>query len=164
MSVTFRDLAPASLCLILFVTCNGCGQDSTTAEGPDSATANDSSTTSEPSSTSVEAPEPGVVELKQANAELNDGIVQFEVAYAFTSGSPVKTYLCTVQFSDSEQAGIKPLEAFELHPEGSFRMGIEVGDNPVDEFEITFSEADSPDRGYTVISNTLTGQVTTSSP
>ena len=38
-------------------------------------------------------------------------------------------------------------------------MGIEVGDNKVDAFELTFSEADSPDRGYTVISNTLVGQV-----
>ncbi|MEZ6130183.1 MAG: hypothetical protein R3C59_15975 [Planctomycetaceae bacterium] len=106
--------------------------------------------------------EVGVVELTSATAKLDkDQIVRFQVDYRFTSGAPVKTYLCTVNFPNSDQAGVKPLERFELGPEGTFTMGIEVGDNVVDAYELRFSEADSPDRGYTVISNTLTGQVIT---
>lgn len=106
---------------------------------------------------------PGVVELSSASAVLDDSqVVRFEINYRFTSGAPVKTYLSNVKFPGTDQAGIKPLESFELKPEGSFKMGIEVGDNKVESFEITFSEADSPDRGYTVISNTLTGAVRSS--
>jgi hypothetical protein len=103
---------------------------------------------------------PGVVELKSASATRDENnVIRFEVSYLFTSGSPVKTYLCNVTFPGSDQVGIRPLESFELKPEGTFKMGIEVGENKVDAFELTFSEADSPDRGYTVISNTLVGQV-----
>ena len=104
---------------------------------------------------------PGVVELKSASAARDENnVIRFEVRYQFTSGSPVKTYLCNVTFPGTDQVGIRPLESFELKPEGTFKMGIEVGENKVDAFELTFSEADSPDRGYTVISNTLAGQVT----
>ena len=103
---------------------------------------------------------PGVVALKSASATRDENnVIRFEVSYVFTSGSPVKTYLCNVTFPGSDQVGIRPLESFELKPEGTFKMGIEVGENKVDAFELTFSEADSPDRGYTVISNTLVGQV-----
>lgn len=102
----------------------------------------------------------GVVELQSAVAKLDDnGVVRFDVNYKFTSGEPVKTYLCNITFPGTEQYGLKPMESFELKTEGSFKAGIEVGEVPVTEYQITFSEADSPDRGYTVISNTLTGQV-----
>lgn len=108
----------------------------------------------------VTTPEPGVVELQKATARMDENrIVRFEVAYRFTSGSPVKTYLCNIGFPGTEQYGVKPLESFELQQEGTFRAGIEVGDNPVTTFEMTFSEADSPERGYHLISNTLAGPV-----
>jgi hypothetical protein len=87
---------------------------------------------------------PGGVELKSASAARDENnVIRFEVSYLFTSGSPVKTYLCNVTFPGSDQVGIRPLESFELKPEGTFKMGIEVGENKVDAFELTFSEADS---------------------
>lgn len=143
---------------ILTLVCGwtGCGGDAGAPVQPTVATPADPAA---PSDTT----EPGVVHLKTATATKDaEQIVRFQVDYEFTSGAPVKTYLCTVNFPDTEHTGLKPLEAFELQPQGSFTMGIEVGETDVDAFEITFSEADSPDRGYTVISNTLTGQLSTS--
>ena len=103
---------------------------------------------------------PGAVELLQATATLDElNVVRFEIAYRFTSGAPTKTYLCEIAFPGADQWGTKPLEAFELESEGVIRTGIEVGDQPVREFEVTLSEADSPDQGYHLISNRLTGVV-----
>lgn len=107
--------------------------------------------------------EPSVVELKQATAVLDDlGIVRFTIDYAFTAGAPTKFYQCDITFVDADRYGIKPMTASELSPTGTINTGIEVGDAPVNEYTITLSEAESPDRGYTVISNTLRGVVDTS--
>ena len=102
----------------------------------------------------------GAVELLKATAKLDElNVVRFEIAYRFTTGSPTKTYLCEIAFPGTDQWGTKPLEAFELESEGVIRTGIEVGDQPVREFEVTLSEADSPDQGYHLISNRLSGVV-----
>jgi hypothetical protein len=112
----------------------------------------------------VDAPAgPSVVELTKATAVLDDlGIVRFTIDYRFTSGSPTKFYQCDITFVDADRYGIKPMNASELSPQGSFKTGIEVGDTPVKEYTMTLSEAESPDQGYKLISNTLHGEVDTS--
>ncbi|HUQ71066.1 MAG TPA: hypothetical protein VM165_16185 [Planctomycetaceae bacterium] len=116
-------------------------------------------------STVIENAEPGVVELTSATAKYAaDNIVRFEIAYKFTSGSPVKFYQCDIQFPGTTNRGFKPMEAWEVKPEGVIKTGIEVADDAVKDFSITFAEADSPDRGYKVISNTLTGEIESAKP
>ncbi|MDZ4683546.1 MAG: hypothetical protein SH850_00560 [Planctomycetaceae bacterium] len=111
-------------------------------------------------STVIETAEPGVVELTNATAKYgDDNIVRFEIAYKFTSGAPVKHYQCDILFPGTNNRGIKPMDAWEVKPEGVIKTGIEVADDTVRDFSITFAEADSPDRGYKVISNTLTGVI-----
>lgn len=106
----------------------------------------------------------GEVELVEATATpmtLDEDlrIVDFEVAYRFTAGSPQKYYLAEIAFPGTECWGVKPFIPNELKPEGVFRTKIEVGDAPVQEFRMTLSEADSPDRGFHRISNELTGVI-----
>lgn len=104
--------------------------------------------------------EPAEVELQEAKAVLNDlGIVWFEIDYRFISGKPTKHYVVEITFPGTDFIGAKPINPGELDPQGTIKTGIEVGDRPVDTYEITFSEADSPQQGYTLISNTLTGTV-----
>lgn len=103
---------------------------------------------------------PSKVELTDATAKLDElGIVRFDIHYEFTSGGPTKFYQCDITFIDADRYGIKPMMADELAQSGSFKTGIEVEDAPVKEYEITLSEAESPDQGYRLISNTLRGEV-----
>lgn len=105
-------------------------------------------------------PARGAVELQDATGILDEEkVVRFEIKYRFTAGSPSKVYLVEISFPGTDRQGLKPMEAFELKSEGTIKTGIEVGDAPVNDFQITLSEADSPDRGYFLISNTLTGTV-----
>jgi hypothetical protein len=131
------------------------------AAGCDRAPAPQSQAPATPVITAVAtAAPPGVVELISATGRLNaENIVRFEVAYRFTSGSPTKNYMCEFAFPGTNDRGVKPLDAWEVKPEGVIQTGIQVSDESVKEYSITFSEADSPDRGYKVISNTLTGEV-----
>ena len=111
---------------------------------------------------SSEPRERGAVELVDAKATLDElNVANFEIQYRFTAGAPTKFYLCNIAFPGTEQWGVKPLESYEMSPQGVIRTGIEVGKQPVREFEITLSEADSPDQGYHLISNTLRGRVQT---
>jgi len=113
--------------------------------------------------TRVENAPPGVVELTSATARLDSQadthFVRFEIAYKFTSGSPVKHYMVEIAFPGTTNHGVKPMDAWEVKPEGVIKTGIQVADDTVKEYSITFAEADSPDRGYKVISNTLTGVI-----
>lgn len=103
---------------------------------------------------------PGVVEITGVKAERRaDDIVSFEVTYKFTSGAPVKNYMLNLTFPDTAIAGQKPMDAWEVKPEGIIKTGLPVSDPAAKSYEITFAEADSPDRGYTVISNTYKGDL-----
>lgn len=105
-------------------------------------------------------PERSSVELPAATAVLEDGgIVRFDIEYRFKSGHPRGFYLFNMAFPGTENNGVKPMDASELKTEGTVTTRIEVGDAPVDAYEITMSEADSPDQGYFLISETLTGNV-----
>lgn len=105
-------------------------------------------------------PTPGEVEITAAKATWQPGdIVQFEISYKFTKGAPTKHYMFDFKFPGSDAIGKRPMEGWEAKPEGSLKTGLPVTDKCIEKFEITFSEADSPDRGYTVISNTFAGTV-----
>jgi hypothetical protein len=106
------------------------------------------------------SPQRAAVELLGTTAALgDDGIVRFNIQYRFTSGSPKKFYVVTIAFPGADRHGVKHMNAHELQTEGTITTGIEVGSAPVDEFEITMSEADDPQQAYFLISNTLTGNV-----
>lgn len=141
--------------VIACVIAAGCGSDQS---APPQETADTPAIT-----TTVEVkPEQGAVELGTSTAKLDAlGIVRFEIPYKFTKGSPTKTYMCEIDFPGTTKKGMRPLEAWELKPEGVIKTGIETGETPVTTFEATFSEAESPDRGYTVISNKVSGDVDT---
>jgi hypothetical protein len=139
---------------LMFGLLAGCGGDAS----PSAAPSTESSTPT--IAATAEAAPPGVVELTSAKAKFDaDMIVRFEIAYKFTSGSPVKNYLCEITFPGTDDRGIKPMDPWEVKPEGVIKTGIQVSSAAVKEFSITFAEADSPDRGYKVISNTLTGTI-----
>jgi hypothetical protein len=105
--------------------------------------------------------EPTHVELTEATATINElNVIQFQVNYKFTSGKPVKFYMVEFGFPGTDHRRQKAMEAWEMKPEGWVKSGVELpeGESPV-EFTVTLSEADSPDRGYSVISNTLNGRI-----
>jgi hypothetical protein len=104
--------------------------------------------------------EPGQIELSDPKVTLTGpDMVQFEVRYRFTKGKPVKHYLCEITFPGTPNAGTKPIEGWELKPEGVIKDGIMLTKPPVTTFEIRVSEADSPDQGYKPISNVVSGPV-----
>lgn len=150
--------ARSALVVILLGAPVGC--ESKPARPPASPVALPSGRAAAAPDTMSKPPERGAVELVDAKATLDDlNVVNFEIQYRFTAGSPTKFYLCTIAFPGTDQWGVKPLESYEMSSEGVITTGIEVGENPVEAFEITLSEADSPDQGYHLISNTLRGSV-----
>ncbi len=105
-------------------------------------------------------PTPGVVEITSVKAQRRpENIVYFEVGYKFTSGSPVKNYMLNLGFPGTSIAGHKPMDAWEVKPEGIIKTGMPVPDPSAKDYEVTFAEADSPDRGYTTISNKFAGEI-----
>lgn len=104
--------------------------------------------------------EPGEMELFDAKVTLEpSSIVRFEVHYRFTKGKPDKYYLCEISFPGTSNHGAKPMERWELKPEGVIKDGIILSRLPVQKYEIRVSEAESPQNGYKKISNVLSGTV-----
>ena len=92
--------------------------------------------------------EPGEIELSDPIMTLQKpDRVQFEVKYRFTKGKPEKYYLCEISFPGTANHGAKPMESWELKPEGVIKDGIVLSKLPVQTFEIHVSEADSPRTG-----------------
>jgi hypothetical protein len=81
--------------------------------------------------------------------------VQFE--YRFTSGHPLAFYQCDIKFPDSGQGGVKEMQAWELKDNGVIKTGFNVTKSPGNTVEITIGEAETPDKGYKVISNKASG-------
>jgi hypothetical protein len=110
--------------------------------------------------TSPGPPEPSEVELYEPVARFEEpDLVQVEVKYRFTQGKPTHYYLLEVRFPGTNEAGIKPIDGWELQDEGVIRDGFFVEDSQVTEFEIELTEAVVPMEGYTRISNVVTGTV-----
>jgi hypothetical protein len=99
--------------------------------------------------------------LLHATATLNDSnVVRFDVRYQFTQGHPSKSNLGEFNFPGTDHRSLKALEAWELGVEGRIKAGVELSEGVrVQEFSIGFSEAESPDRGYSSIANVLQGTV-----
>jgi hypothetical protein len=111
--------------------------------------------TSQPVST-----EPGEIELSEPQATFTEpNRVRFEVKYRFTKGKPDKYYLCEVSFPGTPNHAAKPMESCELKSEGVIKDTVVLSKPPVKAFEIRMSEADSPQNGYTKISNVIGGPV-----
>lgn len=103
--------------------------------------------------------EPGVIEIRKVDVAVSDEqVATFRIHYKFTSGKPNKFYMCNLVFPGNEKKGMKPLDAWEMKPEGNVLTRLEIDDS-INEFTIQFSEADSPDKGYTANSNTFAGKV-----
>lgn len=118
--------------------------------------------------TEVVSTEPGEIELSAPKVTLvkkpNQGErdrVRFEVNYRFTKGKPDKSYQCEITFPGTTHLGVKPIQSWELKPEGVIKDAIELDDPPVETFEIRVSEADSPQDGFKLISNVASGKVET---
>jgi hypothetical protein len=104
--------------------------------------------------------EPCEIELSAAKATLVEGnIVKFEVAYRFTKGKPDKYYSCDITFPGTTNHGNRTMFSWELKSEGVLKDGVVLQNPPVKSFEITMSEAVSPQDGYKLISNTVSGRV-----
>jgi hypothetical protein len=104
--------------------------------------------------------EPGQIELFEPRVTLKEGNrIAFEVRYRFTKGKPDKYYMCDVSFPGTTNHAAKPMESWELKAEGIIKDGITLSKPPVQTFEIRVSEANSPQDGYKVISNTVSGLV-----
>jgi hypothetical protein len=104
--------------------------------------------------------EPGEIELSDPKVTFaGPNTVRFEVRYRFTKGKPEKYYLCEISFPGTPNHGAKPMESWELKPEGVIKDGIVLSKPPVQTFEIRVSEADSPQNGYKAISNVVRGPV-----
>jgi hypothetical protein len=106
------------------------------------------------------ATEPGEIELSEPKVTFTEpNRVQFEVKYRFVKGRPDKYYLCDISFPGTPNHAAKPMESWELKPEGLIKDGIVLSKPPVKTFEIKVSEATSPQDGYKKISNVVKGAV-----
>src|SRR5262249_51235871 len=103
---------------------------------------------------------PGEIELSDPKVTFaGPNKVRFEVRYRFTKGKPDKYYLCEISFPGTPNHGAKPMETWELKSEGVIKDEVPLFKPPVQTFEIRMSEADSPQNGYTKISNVVSGPV-----
>jgi hypothetical protein len=116
--------------------------------------------------TEVVSTEPGQIELSAPKVTLVKKVqqgerdkVRFEVNYRFVKGKPDKHYMCEITFPGTSHLGAKPMHNWELKSEGVIKDEIELDEPPVQTFEIRMSEADSPQNGYKVISNIVSGPI-----
>ncbi|MGE0761118.1 MAG: hypothetical protein AB7F89_17690 [Pirellulaceae bacterium] len=102
--------------------------------------------------------EPAEVELSDHRVRVDDsGVFYFDVKYRFNRGAPRQFYMLTVKFPGTNNLCIKRMEAWELTDAGQIRDGIPLYEQPIQDYEISFSESDSPMNEYRLISNVLTG-------
>jgi len=106
------------------------------------------------------APTPGEIELSEPKvAFVEPDLVQVEVKYRFTKGQPDKYYSCDITFPGTRNRGVKPMLSWELKPEGVIRDKFQLSKPGAKTFEISMSETESPQSGYTKISNVVSGPI-----
>ncbi len=119
-----------------------------------------STTPSTPVMSTITDSEPGIIEIGKVDVKVNDeNLAEFKIHYKFTSGRPAKYYMCNILFPGSERRGLKPIEKWEMKPEGIIIAKIDLGADNLDAFTIQLEEADSPDKGYTANSNLYEGKL-----
>jgi hypothetical protein len=130
---------------------------------PQPAPANVGSSQASPITAEIISSEPAQMELSDAQVTYSprDKLLNFRVKYRFTQGGPSKYYLCELAFPGTDNHGSKPMFSFDLKPEGILADGFRNIKQPVETFEIRVSEADSPQAGYRLISNIVSGKVET---
>jgi len=109
--------------------------------------------------TEVKESVPGKIEITGVDANVLEDTVRFKVQYKFLEGAPTKYYMCTFEFPGTTKKGLKPLDAWEMKPEGTIIAGVEVGSEKLTEFTVRLAETDSPDQGYRDNSNVFTGKL-----
>jgi hypothetical protein len=145
---TRRLGAGCSLFVSLMVLVPGCGQKNAT---PVRAVV-------EP--TAPESEGPAEIELSDPKVTLAEPtLVQFEVKYRFTKGKPSRVYACDIDFPGTENHAVKKMESWQLQTEGVIKDGVVLRKPPVEEFEITMSEAATAQNPSKKISNTVSGPV-----
>jgi hypothetical protein len=103
---------------------------------------------------------PGEIELSEPKVVfVEPDIVQVEVQYRFTKGRPDKYYSCNITFPGTQNRGVKPMQSWELKPEGVIRDKFQLSKPGAKTFEISMSETESPQNGYKKISNVVSGPV-----
>lgn len=103
---------------------------------------------------------PSEVELSDPKFTLESPeVVRVELHYKFSKGTPCRFYALEVAFPGTENRGLKMMDAWELKPEGSIKTSFTLSTPPIQAFEVTMSEASTPQTGYKPISNVLTGRV-----
>jgi hypothetical protein len=109
--------------------------------------------------------EPSEVELSNPKlTHVAPDRLRFEVSYRFVKGVAGKSYMCELSFPESSNQRMKPMEWWELKPEGVIKDEIRADFPLGKKFEIRLSEAESPQDGYHKISNVVSGEVPTTSP
>lgn len=102
---------------------------------------------------------PGKIEISSADVTMLEDSARFKVHYKFLEGGPSKYYMCTFEFPGTQKKGLKPLDAWEMKPEGDIVAGVELGEESLTEFTVRLAEADSPDQGYRDNSNIYSGKI-----
>lgn len=103
---------------------------------------------------------PGRIEITDASVKIDqENVARIQVKYKFVEGAPTKFYQCLFTFPGTEKTALKPLESWEMKPEGIIVTGTEAGEHKLDEFTVQFSEADSPDQGFHPNSELFKGKV-----
>ena len=102
---------------------------------------------------------PGKIEISAVDLTMLEDSARFKVHYKFLEGSPSKYYMCTFEFPGTTKKGLKPLDAWEMKPEGVIVAGVELGPEKLTEFTVHLAEADSPDAGYRDNSNVFAGKI-----
>lgn len=86
-------------------------------------------------------------------------VVTLKIPYEFIRGKPSAYYKCEVTFPESQQGGVKMMEAWELHEQGVIKTGFNVSQPPGASVEVVISEAERPDKGYSPISEKAVGAI-----
>ncbi|MGL4555721.1 MAG: hypothetical protein ACRC33_31525 [Gemmataceae bacterium] len=104
--------------------------------------------------------QPSEVELRDPKlTRVAPDRIRFEVSYRFTRGEAGKYYMCELSFPDAKAARFKPMEWWELKPEGVIRDENITGEPLGKRVEFRLTEAESQQDGYKKISNVATGDV-----
>jgi hypothetical protein len=86
-------------------------------------------------------------------------LVQFEVKYRFTRGQPERYYSCDISFPGTANHSVRPMDAWELKPQGVIRDRAQLSEPGAKSVAIYMAESASPREAYKKISNVISGPI-----